>query len=488
MRSALLLALLLGQAAPDSQTQPDALRNFRYQRTIKAPATAAADGPVCVILDPAIFPHAGPSLLDLRLFAGSREVPYAITLSEPAQPDADTASIRNLGLRHRAIVFDLEMPHRPYTEILLNLAGQNFLAHASVSGTRNPNYSGQTHLGDFTLFDLTARRLARSTTLSLQETDLPYLHIELSVSPARGAAALSPQTLLNMVQGASVPPSREAQSLYTTAVTSNSITQHGRQSVAAFLLPERIPIERVSFDLPSTFKSNFSRDIHIADRPAPDPGSAASLQQTAATAQPGSAADNPSEVLAGAIYRVHLTQPGPGLDSEINQQQLSVPATLGSNMQSPAAVQVSVDNRDDTSLPLTAIRLEMRQRKLCFNPQSASNPRSAPNSRGASNPQSPAPSASNALIHSQNASPLILYYGNSALPAPQYDYVRIWNPAAPAAAAQLGPEQFNPAFRTQSETPPYPQRHPRLLWIALLATLGSLLLLLTRSSKGHHRR
>ena len=47
------------------------------------------------------------------------------------------------------------MPNRPYTEIDLDLAGHDFLATATVSGTRDPNYANQTHLGDFTLFDLT---------------------------------------------------------------------------------------------------------------------------------------------------------------------------------------------------------------------------------------------------------------------------------------------------------------------------------------------
>ena len=59
---------------------------------------------------------------------------------------------------------------------------------------------------------------------------------------------------------------------------------------------------------------------------------------------------------------MQLTQAG----REIRQQQLSVPATLGANMQGAATVEVAVDNGDDTPLPITAVRLEMRQRKLCF--------------------------------------------------------------------------------------------------------------------------
>ncbi len=71
-----------------------------------------------------------------------------------------------------------------------------------------------------------------------------------------------------MVRGVTVPPSREAQSLYTTAATTTAIAQRGRQSVASFSLPERIPVERISFDLAPAFKANFSRDVRVTDRPA----------------------------------------------------------------------------------------------------------------------------------------------------------------------------------------------------------------------------
>jgi Protein of unknown function (DUF3999) len=428
VKSIILLTLLLWQATPRPEaTDPQYLR---YQRTI---TLHNSSGQSCATIDPQIFPHAAPSLKDLRLTQDGHELPYAITLSEPQQPDSDTATIRNLGLRGRNIVFDLEMPNRPYTEIDLDLAGQDFLATASVSGTRDPNYANQTHLGDFTLFDLTTQHLSRSTSIHLQETSLPYLHIELSISPAAGTNAISPtpEALQKMVQGVTVPPSREAQSLYTTAARSSTITQRGRQSVATFTLPERIPIERVSFDLAPTYKANFSRDVHITDHPDN-------------TANPA------SETLAGTILRVHLTQAG----REVRQEQLSVPATLGSNMQSAATVQVAVENGDDTPLPIKAIRLEMRQRKICFD--------------------------------ATGNQPLTLYYGDPALTAPQYDYARLFSPSGAIQTAQLGPEQSNPAYRARPDTRPLTDRHPHLLWIVLLIVICILAIVAIRSSKTVH--
>ena len=431
MKSAILLSLLLWQVAVSPEpTNPHYLR---YQRTITIPASA---GQSCAVIDPALFPHASPSLKDLRLFQGNRGIPYAITLSEPQQLDSDPATIRNLGLRGCNIVFDLEMPNRPYTELMLDLAGHDFIATATVSGTRDSNYANQTSLGEFTLFDLTTQHLSRSTTIHLQETNLLYLHIELAVSPAAGTRALdtSPQALQKMVQAVTVPPSREAQSLYTTAAQATTVTQRGRQSIATFTLPERIPIERISFALAPGFKANFSRDVSITDHPTATPNPADAL----------------SEALAGTILRVHLTQAG----REIRQEQLSVPATLGSNMQSAAAVEVAVNNGDDTPLPITAVRLEMRQRKICFD----------------------APAAD----------PLTLFYGDPALTAPQYDYTRLFTLSTQFRAAQLGPEQFNPAYRDRPDARPLTDRHPHLLWIALLIVICILAVIAIRSSKTVH--
>jgi Protein of unknown function (DUF3999) len=432
VKSALLLALLLWQAAPSLETSTADVHFLRYQRDVTQFAS-----PACAILDPQIFPHAAPSLKDLRLYQDSREVPYAITLSEPQQPDSDTAQIRNLGLRGHSIVFDVEMPNRPYTDVTLNLAGQDFIATATVSGTHDPNYSNQTSLGEFTLFDLTTQHLSRSTTLHLQETSLPYLHIELAVSAAPGTHLFTPSP--QMVLGVTVPPSREAQSLYTTAAETATIAQRGHQSIATFTLPERIPIERISVDIPSTFKANFSRDVRISDHPSGTPDNSAAA----------------SETLAGTIFRVHLTESG----REIRQQQLSVPATLGSNMQSAAAVEIAIDNGNDTPLPIADVRLEMRQRKLCFDAPPATKP----------------------------AQPLTLFYGDPALTAPRYDYARLFSPSREIHTAQLSTEQLNPAYRDRPDQRPLTERRPHLLWIVLLAVICILAIVAIRSSKAVHR-
>jgi hypothetical protein len=235
-----------------------------------------------------------------------------------------------------------------------------------------------------------------------------------------------------MVKGATVPPSREAQSVYTIAAQTTTIAQKGRQSIASFALGERIPVEQVSFALAPNFKGNFSRNVHISDRPTGTPKSAA-------------------ETIDGTILRVHLTQAG----REVRQQQLSVPAILGANLQGPATVEVAVDNGDDTSLPIAAIQLEMRQRKLCF---------SAP-----------------------TAQPVTLFYGDVGLDAAQYDYARLFSAVAHANSAQLGPERLNLTYRSRPDTRPLTERYPDLLWIALLAVICILAVVALHSARKVHR-
>ncbi|CAN5563276.1 hypothetical protein BH10ACI4_BH10ACI4_14010 [soil metagenome] len=426
MNSVILVLLALFLQSSGATAPPAAQEFFRYHRSV---VPTSGRGEACSVIDPGIFPNAAPSLKDLRLYQDGREVPYAITLSEPEQPDSDAARVLNLGMQDRSVVFDLEMPDRSYTEVALDLAGKDYLATATVSGMDSPGGT-PTRLGEYTLFDLTSQHLSHNTTLRLQESSFHYLHIALSVSPAPGVSAepapggfvATPQ----MVQGATVPPSREAQTIFTTALTIPTVQQKGRQTVGTVSLPARLPIERISFVLAPSFKGNFSRDVHV---------SAHASGETA------------TETASGTIQRVHLTEAG----REIRQQQLSVPAVLGANLQERATLEVAVNNGDDAPLPITAILLEMRQRKLCFDASSAARPE--------------------------------LFYGDAALPTPQYDFTRLFSPSAHMLQAQLGPEQRNAAYRVRPDTRSMTERHPDLIWVVLLIVICVLAVVALRSSK-----
>ena len=120
-------------------------------------------------------------------------------------------------------------------------------------------------------------------------------------------------------------------------------------------------------------------------------------------------------------------------------------------MQSAAAVEVSVDNGDDTPLPISAVRLEMRQRRLCFD--------------------------------TATVEPLTLFYGDASMPAPQYDYARLFSLSDTVHTADMGSEQMNPGWRERPDSRPFTERHPHLLWIVLLAVICVLVMVALRSSK-----
>jgi hypothetical protein len=454
--AAALMLLLFWQAAPANDppvAQPD---HMLYQRALSVPTGA---GQACSILDAQVFPHAEPALIDLRIFplsaanGAQHEVPYAITMSQAVTEETQPAQLLNLGSDGGKIVFDLEMPQRAYSDVTLNIDpnATNFLATAAVTGLDALGGTAKsTALGSFTLFDLTSQHLSRSTTLPLQESTFHYLHVALSVSPAPGASPGSaPPIVPAMVLGAQVPPSREEQILYTTVAATTTVETAGRESHAAFEIPPRVPVERIEFVLAPDFKANFSRDVKVTATAEPLPKRAP--KSSSAEGDPDNDERVPlPETMTGNILRVHANEAG----REIRMEELGFPAILGANLQRPAKVEVAIENGDDQPLPVKQVLLEMRQRELCFD---------AASSRGAN---------------------LGLYYGDSALSGPVYDYERLFVASDKSLAATLAPEQPNPQYTPRPEAPlPFTERHPQVLWIALIAAICALGLVAIKSSR-----
>ncbi len=428
---------------------------MRYQRAVSVPR---GQGEACAALDAAMFPHAAPSLADVRIFpvqgADTRAVPYVITMSQTAAEETQSVRVLNLGAAgggSSVFSFDLEMPHRAYSDVALQLAPEvrDFLATATVTGREAPGSEGRaTALGSFTLFDLSSQHLSRDTVLPLAESTFPYLHVVLSVSPAglrgRGAGARFEPGL---VRGAEVPPSREAQVLYTPVAETTDVPTRERETVARLEVSRRVPVERVSFVLPAEYKGNFSRRVRIVARrlAAPEGKGAAQWDSPAPAAE-----STPPEEVAGTILRVHTTEAG----REIRREQLSIPAILGANLQQAAEVEVRVDNGDDRPLPIAAVRLEMRQRLICFDRSWA------------------------------EAGGLAVFYGDAALAAPAYDYARTFVKGEKPVMATLGPEVTNAAYRERDMgAKPFTERHPEVLWIALIAVVCVLGMVALRSAR-----
>jgi hypothetical protein len=386
----LLLSLLLWQTLSDP-TIPESLRHER-------PVFVQGSGQACAVLDAVIFSHAAPSLRDLRLFAAGREVPYAMTLSQTAQEDVDTAEVQNLHRVAGGVAFDLEMPERPYTDVRLDLGGRDYAVVAKVSGSNTAQGAGR-ELGTFTLFDMTTERLSRQTTISLSESEFRYLHIVLT-----GTGAMP------SVLGAEIPPSRQAQTVYTMVAKSFALSKRGTESVAEFRIPARVPVERILVVTDQGYKESFSRHVRV----------------TARSDAKGSA----TEKVEGEIARVAR--------GERRLDAMSFPAALGANLQGDATVEVAVENGDQAILPIASISLEMRRRELCFD--------------------------------AFGGAPMLLYGGD--LPGPTYGYAQSFVPSDHPLRARFGLERPNPQFRMPVDERPFWERNGEWLWMGLVLMIG----------------
>jgi len=422
--AAVAVALLLLQSSYDRVNEVDAApERFQFQRALQPPA--AARGQACAVLDAAVFAHSAGRLNDLRIYSAGHEVPFAQTTSGELGQQEEPARVMNLGRQGKEIVFDLAMPQRAYTEIVLDLDGRDFYATAKISGMSAIG-APKTDLGQVALFDLRSQGLSRSTTLPLQESSFALLHVELTVTPAPGgdAKSLGPE----IVRGASVPPSREAQTLYTTVATTSTFTTKGRESLASLSVPAHVPVERVSFALQPEFAKNFSREVRVKAHSSTTEDSAA------------------AETIPGEIQRVRL--PIDAFGRAVDNEQMSIEALIAANLRSDATIDVAIENGDDAPLPLRTVLLQMRQRKICFDAE---------------------PGAA-----------YVLRYGDAApVRAPVYDYAHLFQASATAAPVAMAAEMPNPDFRRETPKQPYNDRHPELLWVALLlviAVLGTIAL------------
>jgi hypothetical protein len=392
-------------------------RYMRYQRAIELPAHAK--GQACAELDANALGHAASRFgNDLRLFSGREaadEVPFALTESETQPDDGRSATVENAAMRDGAVVFDLRMPGRPYSDVVLDLAAKDFVGTAVVTGQKSLGAEA-VPMGSFSVFDLSAQHLARSTTLSLGESTFPLLHVVLRLRTPAGTemAGLGP----GVVRGAAVPPSREMQTLYTTVAVTKEIEVKGKQSVAVLRIPAHVPVERITFALDPAFRGNFLRQVEI-------------------TARPDGASDGAAtESIGGSISSETL----PGDLSGANRR-LVIDAALGANLRESATVEIDVENGNEPPLPIRAISLGMRQRMICFDAE---------------------PSAGSYTLR----------YGDATLPAPVYDYARQFQMAAEPVMGILAPERANADWAVRPDERSFSDRHPELLWVGLLIAIS----------------
>jgi uncharacterized protein DUF3999 len=147
---------------------------------------------------------------------------------------------------------------------------------------------------------------------------------------------------------------------------------------------------------------------------------------------------------SGEIRRVHMRRNGQKIDTE--QTSLDLRGTT------QGALKVIIHNGDDAPLKVTGARLQQYERRIYFDADSGGQPK--------------------------------LYYGDAKLEAPVYDYAKLFQEDANAGQVSLGAEEANAAYIGRPDDRPWSERHPAVLWVAIIAAvliLGSIAL---RSMKG----
>jgi len=402
------------------------VRYFRFERPVQVQAQQA--GQACLAIDAEIFAHAAPQLADLRLYANDSETPYIVRVATAIAGGERNYPLLNAGVRNGQTVFEAELPNAAelpdthYSDVQLTTPVQDFIATVAVSGSQSKSGKPETKIGDFTIFDLSRQRLGRSTVLHLPDSNFPYLHFRI-------AGPLRPED----VTGFSVGHTPGAPPRYRMVAQTSQATQKDHTTIVSFDVPANVPVDRVVFT-PGATPTSFSRDVTINAVPVNE--------------KPANDQDRPAYAIttSGYLLRIHQAAQGKRIDEE--KLTADAPREI---FDTPSRWTITIANGDDPPVSLHSVRLEMLERTLCFD------------------------AAANAAY--------TLRYGDSALTAPQYDYARLFSPQANVLRSSVGPERANPGWQPRPDERPFTDKHPILLWAALVGVIALLAGIALKSQK-----
>lgn len=393
---------------------------FRYERPVQLASSPAAE--TCVVLPAELLSHAAPYLQDLRVIGGDHEIAYLARISTGTGSEAaQPLTILNLGQRNGAVSFDVEMTEPRYNRVALRIGRSHFSVLIRITGMERPGARGVS-LPAMAFSSDTDESGAQSKVIPLPESSFRYLHFEirtLALTPVR------PED----IAGVDVLREQTAPAQYVPVAVASGPEEKPRVTVYSFALPPHVPVDRLVFasDDPNAI---FSRTADLERYPETTP-----------------AADGTREEVPRQSEGVTLLHAPPGKGEAADESTIE----LGMGAARYAStVRLTIQNGDDAPLKLHGIALEMRERRVCFLPKPGTS--------------------------------YVLRYGDPTLGAPQYDLSPLVANLKAASLSTLGPEraltpQAAGIFR------PFTERHPALLWIALILVVGTLGFVALRSAR-----
>jgi hypothetical protein len=366
---------------------------FKYERALQAVNSA---GQHYLVADDTLWEHARTDLSDVRLYAGEREISYAMEV-ERGGTEAEPRSIQVLeqGTLRGETQFLLDMSGiAEYDRVALRLAAKNFVAHARVSGQDDPHAGRWVLLGTTTLYDLSDEKLGHNSTLQIPLSAYKFLQVTMD-------SAVKPADVL----GATAGIRRPQEALWRTVGGSGRLAQRGKETVVTFTVPDNTPIERIVFEI-GTGQPNFRRDLEIEGGQGESSGS-------------------------GEISRIHMQRGGQKIDVEQTSADI--------RRKGQGTLKAVIHNGDDPPLAIKSARLEQWQRRMYFD--------------------------------AEPGVALTLYYGDAQLRAPVYDYAKLFQKDAGARPIELSAESANAAYTGRPDERPWSERHPAVLWAAIIASV-----------------
>jgi hypothetical protein len=144
--------------------------------------------------------------------------------------------------------------------------------------------------------------------------------------------------------------------------------------------------------------------------------------------------DQGQEIGSGEISQIHLQRKGQKIDRE--------ETSVGIRLAGPGRYRLVIFNGDDASLKITSAQLQQYERRLYFDSDAGAQVR--------------------------------LYYGDDRLEPPIFDYRKFFQKDANATQLQFDAESLNASYTGRPDDRPWSERHPSILWAAIIAAVGIL--------------
>ena len=394
--------------------------SFAYFRYERPAEPAKTTGQHYVVVDETFWQHARPDLGDVRMYWEQTEIPYKLTM-ENGGTETERKSFRVL---QPGIVGGK-------TQFLLDMAGvaeydRIELKLATKDFVAHARVEGQDDPHGARWADLGTTTLYDLSTEKLGRNStlqIPltnYKYLRVTVD-----RAVKPGD----VEGGTAEATRARQAVWRDLSSKAAISQeNGNRPGDANGTHGKATV--LTFSIPGNIP--VERLVFTIDPAQENFRRPVEIQS-----------DKGSVFGSGEITRIHMLRNG----QKINVEQTSLDIEgIG-----PAALKIKIQNGDDAPLEISDARLQQYERRIYFD----------------------SPSGSEAHF----------YYGDEKLGAPIFDYAKLFEKNANADQVLLRPEQANSAYTGRPDDRPWSERHPAVLWVAIIAAVAILGTIALRSMK-----